>query len=719
MRCIKRFELAIIYLIPQRLVDQIRVEQFFRCWVPASATSSRRRMESDQVGALMWNKLSSAGLIGRKLAVFKTNDADDIAAQLCRDLGVIVEQSHVDLVSDWISEAQRLEPMQKRLRGDFSQDPLHDSFLHEHSRSQQFASSSSFLAVVHSVEDVSARPSRRRLRGEGDEGARAQRENEQKEFWSQELYKELCKMEAPALEELEHCVERRHLHLALAGRTRYNTLKRYVKVWRSFMQWVAASKGSGIYPEIGDLVEFLFTRYEEPCGPTVPPLVVKAVTWMERTACIDPRRRLWESQVVASVRDYIVEMLSKDKPPTKRAPRYPIIYMESFEHMVEDEKRRLGYRVVAWIKLVKLWASLRWDDIQRINPKELKYYGGRMTTILRITKTTGPSKRVQELPVCVSEHAFISSPFWLKTGFDLIKQHASFDRDYLLPKLNENWSGFRRIMALYGDISAYSAQVRRKAVRPGTEVALIHPVISAFWTEHSERATLPTGLALLQAPREERDMLGRWKPDGSDTYVRMYNGVISRLQQKFAAAAKKPERTKILDERDIMESVISWLAERCEGLDSDQTDRVVQHLEDSLSSPMLPGWDTVAEEGEQHVPGDQAQTAEPAEVGREQESAAIPTLDEPRKPMFIVVNNGNRCKRLHKSLGGCWMGREMSFKSSAEFFTLPDPAEYTHYCKVCWPKAGPVAVDTDSDSSSSTSSSKSSRETSSQESGHD
>ena len=29
MRCIKRFELAIIYLIPQRLVDQIRVEQFF------------------------------------------------------------------------------------------------------------------------------------------------------------------------------------------------------------------------------------------------------------------------------------------------------------------------------------------------------------------------------------------------------------------------------------------------------------------------------------------------------------------------------------------------------------------------------------------------------------------------------------------------------------------------------------------------------------------
>ena len=285
--------------------------------------------------------------------------------------------------------------------------------------------------------------------------------------------------------------------------------------------------------------------------------------------------------MVASVRDYIVEMLSKDKPPTKRAPRYPAVFMEAFEHMVEDESRRLGYRVVAWVKLVKLWGSLRWDDIQKINPKELKYYGGRMTTMLRTTKTTGPTKRVQELPVCISEHAYISSPFWLKTGFDLIKQHATFERDYLVPKLNDNWSGFRRIMAVYGDITAYSAQVRRKLVRPGLDIAVIHPVMSAFWTEHSERATLPTGLALLQAPKEERDMLGRWKPDGSDTYVRMYNGVVSRLQLKFAQVARKDDRTKLLDERDVMESVMSWLLERCDGLNEEQTDRVLKHLEDS------------------------------------------------------------------------------------------------------------------------------------------
>ena len=36
-------------------------------------------------------------------------------------------------------------------------------------------------------------------------------------------------MDAPALEHLEHCVSDRHLHMALAGRARYNTLKKCVK----------------------------------------------------------------------------------------------------------------------------------------------------------------------------------------------------------------------------------------------------------------------------------------------------------------------------------------------------------------------------------------------------------------------------------------------------------------------------------------------------------
>jgi hypothetical protein len=50
--------------------------------------------------------------------------------------------------------------------------------------------------------------------------------------------------------------------------------------------------------------------------------------------------------------------------------------------------------------------------------------------------------------------------------------------------------------------------------------ALIPHGWERFWTEHSERATLSSGLAALGVQKPERDLLGRWKPEGSDQYAR-------------------------------------------------------------------------------------------------------------------------------------------------------------------------------------------------------
>ena len=69
-----------------------------------------------------------------------------------------------------------------------------------------------------------------------------------------------------------------------------------------------------------------------------------------------------------------------------------------------------------------------------------------------MTKTSGPTKRIQEPPFCVSELAYICNPFWLKTGFDLIKKLADFPRDYLMPKLTEDYGNVRKCMASYNDM---------------------------------------------------------------------------------------------------------------------------------------------------------------------------------------------------------------------------------------------------------------------------
>ena len=60
------------------------------------------------------------------------------------------------------------------------------------------------------------------------------------------------------------------------------------------------------------------------------------------------------------------------------------------------------------------------------------------------------------------------------------------------------------------------------------------PQVQGDCTEHSERAVLPTGLSVLEIPPINKDILGKWKLEGSDTYARSYAGRVARLQATFA-----------------------------------------------------------------------------------------------------------------------------------------------------------------------------------------
>ena len=92
-------------------------------------------------------------------------------------------------------------------------------------------------------------------------------------------------------------------------------------------------------------------------------------------------------------------------------------------------------------------------------------------------------------------------------GFDLLKRGAPFERDYLLPKLSDTMSDFVPKMATYNDMCVYAGHLRRLVKLPGSRVTLFPLELVSFWTEHSERATVPTGLAIIGSRKEERDML--------------------------------------------------------------------------------------------------------------------------------------------------------------------------------------------------------------------
>ena len=161
--------------------------------------------------------------------------------------------------------------------------------------------------------------------------------------------------------------------------------------------------------------------------------------------------------------------------------RYPVYLLARLEHLVVDPGQAIGWRVWAWAKLVKVWGSLRWSDLQAIIPGELSLVEGRLVTTLRRTKTSGPNRWVRELPVAISEYAFFVKSGWLQEGFTLLKQHASYKRDYLMPRLKADGE-LERKPAGYADAMVATA---------GLLAALGLPLeVQGYWNTANDQCCL-------------------------------------------------------------------------------------------------------------------------------------------------------------------------------------------------------------------------------------
>ena len=80
---------------------------------------------------------------------------------------------------------------------------------------------------------------------------------------------------------------------------------------------------------------------------------------------------------------------------------------------------------------MKVWATLRFDDHRGIDPHKLRMCSRGLHTMLTRSKTSGPNKKDQFLPLNVSRNAILVHPDWLATGLTLW-QSVDTKRDILL-----------------------------------------------------------------------------------------------------------------------------------------------------------------------------------------------------------------------------------------------------------------------------------------------
>ena len=290
---------------------------------------------------------------------------------------------------------------------------------------------------------------------------------------------------------------------------------------------------------------------------------------------------------------------------------------------------------------------------------------------------------MRELPLFIPKGASLAATTWVETGFALWKELVPVNRDFFLPRpLNDQEFGLK--VATAGDASAMGTALTAflpipvkstEGAQAGTWILggapLFPGALAAGWTNHSERATMTSALAAIGVPKDLRNVIGRWPPDGSDDYVQTYRAAVRHLVARFVGVVTAGRSYETFDEEDAYMQVQHRVIEQvgCE------TAVVAARLEGARGGDF-------EEDGRCRGPcvphGDRILVCRngPGEV---EEECGILTK------YLIVFNHNRRCARLHLA-EGCWRARQRSF---ADFeYVDEDPPPRTAYnaiCRDCWP----------------------------------
>ena len=234
-------------------------------------------------------------------------------------------------------------------------------------------------------------------------------------------------------------------------------------------------------------------------------------------------------------------------------------FIASMEFIVNNTKCPPQKRLGAWFKL---WGSLRFSDAAHLKAENVRMFDGCMQGIMVVAKTTGAGKRVRELPFHISREAYVAIHDWLEDGFAVWEEVVKIEKGYMFPEGLFGGLGGGDNPLTYQEAVASSVDVLETLEFEDGE-KLIPYSGARYWTEHpSERSTLASGLAELGVAKSDRDMLGRWQPEGSDQSIRTYSAAVSRMQRQFAETIRWGAAYEALEEGAIFEGVKEWLVEK-------------------------------------------------------------------------------------------------------------------------------------------------------------
>lgn len=687
-------------------------------WVGAMADPIPVDAKRGEEALAILECLEKMGLTGPMLAVSVGTEAQ-LTKQLQEHLRLQPREWHLGFVQGQVAAAKQMEDLDFRLQGSASSSTrqmLFDaSIVMDKEKAEMLEQKRKEASEPVLVPKRGTLGKSVRLRT-----GRIVTEDEAEEKVLRTLVNELTYMGAPVLAELESTSQPERAMKALLGKYRASTLRRYLAGWQHYRKWCELVENR-VTGAATSFIDYLYVREEEGMGASIPLAVSRSVAWFQQMAGVPEEHRLANNQAVDLVVKDLVKKLESKAMPIKRAPRWLTLMIGPMEEIVMSRKHPVGRRIAAWMKLVKMWAALRFSDAANMRVRTLKYYDGKMTAILQKTKTTGAGKRVRELPVYVGEDAYVAKKEWLGTGLELIKTTWREDGQYVfnVGAFSEGQTGVGPMK--YYEASGASCEVI--AALEDYEGNKIFPEgYERFWTEHSERSTLPSCLAAMGVGKTDRDLIGRWLPEGSDQYVRTYNAAVARLQRKFVKEVRSGKGYTTFDEGSVLEEIKDWLVTHWE-VDRTASERSVEAFKNKakvLSAMKLQGGKNEGKESdtesltslaetdgswqeveEQKGEGKRKVTKDLVELGEKKppKERKYQNLAEERQGGYVVVYQRAGRGTLHQ-LGpdACWMARKRSFSKAEVFESCPEPENYSTWCKLCWKETAQKEQESTSDS---------------------
>ena len=334
------------------------------------------------------------------------------------------------------------------------------------------------------------------------------------------------------------------------------------------------------------------------------------------------------------------------------------------------------------VEITKKWGCLRFDNHRGLEPKRMRLRPLGLKAVLTRTKTSGVGKKVHELPLYVSALAYFVQPGWLRTGFELWES-TDKERDYFLGLPRSDLETMRNIEAKYSDGAAMSSAILR-ALKDSTGQPLLAPEAITFWSEHSERACLPSWtVPCLSFPQEWVDILGKRGAKRSESYVRTAFLRMRKIQEAIAVLVRSAaaDTTDVLDESDLLEELTVHL-ERS-GLDATdimlQGDRLLQFKEAAITPGEVPTDIATLSNSDSDESGSSPASSSSSSASSSK-LTSLPALG------IHVVAIYRKVRRLHK-IGACYRKPGLDFANyevlSAD---IPDPPCYNRVCKDCFPR---------------------------------